>query len=460
MNLREKMFNEINEKSIFKQVQDYSFDYLDNVNNRSVYPKNEALKKLDNFSETFPFKGTNANEVLEFLNSNGSEATVAQQGGRYFGFVCGSTIPTSLAARVLSDFWDQNSAINVLSPIASKLEDVCENWLKELFGLPKNTVAGFLTGSSLAIFVGLAAGRYRIFKNNDWDINKDGFNGAPKIRIIAGRQTHGTVVKAISLLGFGTNNIEWVDNDDQGKLIVSELLKLDKNCIVVLQAGNVSSGSFDDFESICTKANEAGAWVHIDGAFGLWAAASKKLKYLTKGIEKANSFSVDGHKALNTPYDNGVVLCTDEDALTNALHNAGSYIVHSEHRDGMFYTPEMSRRARSIELWAALKYLGHEGIEELIDGFHQRANQLANSLKEEGFEILNDVVFNQVIVRYQSDESTNIIMKHIQESETCWLGGAKWDGKDIIRVSICSWLTTEEDIEKTIQVFIEAKNSL
>ncbi|NQY23075.1 MAG: aspartate aminotransferase family protein [Campylobacteraceae bacterium] len=456
MNIREKMTKEFKDKSIFKQVQDYSLSYLDEVGKRDVYPASEALQNLENFSEELPQKSMEAKDVLEFLNTNGAKATVDHLGGKYFGFVTGGVIPASLAARVLSDFWDQNSALYVMSPIASKLEEVCESWLKELFGLPKRTVAGFVSGSSIAIFCGLAAGRYRVFKNNDWDINKQGFQGAPKIRIVAGKQAHGTVIKAVSLLGFGTDNIEWVDHDSQGRLLVSKLPKLDKNTIVVLQAGNVCSGAFDDFESICTQAKEVGAWVHIDGAFGLWAAASKKLKYLTKGMEKANSFSVDGHKTLNTPYDNGIVLCDDEEALTHALHSSGSYIVHNENRDGMFYTPEMSKRARSIELWAAMKYLGRDGIEELINGFYERATELAYELEKESFEIVNDVVFNQIMIRYKSDDLTNKIMKYIQESGTCWLGGATWKGQNVIRISICSWVTTEEDVLVTAKIFKEA----
>ena len=456
MNIRAKMTKEFKDKSIFKQVQDYSLSYLDEVGKRDVYPTKEALQNLENFSEELPQKSMEAKDVLEFLNTNGSKATVDHLGGKYFGFVTGGVIPASLAARVLSDFWDQNSALYVMSPIASKLEEVCESWLKELFGLPKRTVAGFVSGSSIAIFCGLAAGRYRVFKNNDWDINKKGFQGAPKTRIVAGKQAHGTVIKAVTLLGFGTDNIEWVNHDSQGRLLLSELPKLDKNTIVVLQAGNVCSGAFDDFESICTQAKEVGAWVHIDGAFGLWAAASKKLKYLTKGIEKANSFSVDGHKTLNTPYDNGIVLCDDEEALTHALHSSGSYIVHNENRDGMFYTPEMSKRARSIELWAAMKYLGRDGIEELINGFYERATELAYELEKEGFEIVNDVVFNQIMIRYKSDNLTNKIMKYIQESGTCWLGGAIWNGQSVIRISICSWVTTQEDVLITAKTFKEA----
>jgi len=326
------------------------------------------------------------------------------------------------------------------------------------FWFSNSVVAGFVSGSSLAIFCGIAAGRYRIFKNLGWDINRQGFYGAPKIRIVAGRQAHGTVVKAIALLGFGIDSIEWVDTDHQGRILSSKLPVLDESTILILQAGNVCSGTFDDFDYICSKANSANSWVHIDGAFGLWARASQKLRHLTKGIEKANSFSLDCHKTLNIPYDNGIVLCNDKEALTHALHASGSYIVHSENRDGMFYTPEMSRRARGIELWAAMKYLGREGIDELVYGLHQRALQISKELMFEGFEILNDVVFNQVLVACESDELTNQTMKNIQNSGECWVGGANWNGKAVIRISVCSWATTKDDISRSVKAFVTARN--
>lgn len=456
--LREKMFHEMEQKDIFRQAQKYAFDYADNVLERNVYPMPDAIADLDKFLEELPESTGNAAEVLEQLNQYGSPASVAQTGGRYFGFVNGGVIPASLAARWLSDFWDQNTALYVISPIASKLEEVSESWLRELLGLPEKVVVGFVSGSSLAIFCGLAAARYRIFQNNNWDINTKGFCGAPKVRVVAGRQAHGTVVKAIALLGFGIDNIEWVETDTQGRIIPPGIPELNESTILILQAGNVSSGAFDSFDEVCEKANKANAWVHIDGAFGLWAAASSRLNHLTKGIEKANSFSVDGHKTLNTPYDSGIVLCNDKEALTHALHASGSYIVYSENRDGMLYTPEMSRRARVIELWAALKYLGKEGVDELVFGLHQRAVQIAQELKAENFQILNDVVFNQVIVACDSDIITGQTMQHIQKSGECWVGGATWDGKAVIRISVCSWATTEDDITRSVSAFVKARN--
>ncbi len=455
--LREKMLQEMEHKELFEQVQKYGFAYVDQVRERNVFPTDDAIADLAVFTESLPQASGDAAEILALLHRYGSPATVAQTGGRYFGFVDGGVIPAALAARLLSDYWDQNTALYDMSPLASRLEEICEMWLRELLGLPEKVVAGFVSGSSLAIFCGLAAARYRIFQNNHWNINKKGFRGAPAVRIVAGRQAHGTVSKALALLGFGLDNIAWVDTDREGRIIPEKIPELDEKTILVLQAGNVCSGSFDRFEELCTKANKAKTWVHIDGAFGLWAAASSTLRHLTRGIEIANSFSLDGHKTLNTPYDNGIVLCDDKDALTQALHASGSYISHSGNRDGMFYTPEMSKRARSVELWAALKYLGKEGVDELVSGLHHRALQFKDELKEAGFHILNDVVFNQVVVACDTDELTSQTMKHLQQSGECWAGGAVWAGKTVIRISVCSWVTTERDITRSVTAFVAAR---
>jgi len=456
--LQAKMFHEMEQKDIFKQAQQYAFDYADTVRERNVYPTAEAIATLDKYIEELPESTGNATELLDCLHYYGSPATVAQTGGRYFGFVNGGVLPVSLAVRWLSDFWDQNSALYVMSPLTAKIEEVCEIWLKELLGLPDNMVAGFVSGSSMAIFCALAAARYRIFQNNDWDINQKGFYGAPQIRIVTGHQTHGTVVKAIALLGLGIDNIEWVETDKQGRIRPTKIPPLDEHTILILQAGNVNTGAFDPFDEICDKANKAKAWVHIDGAFGLWAAASNKLNYLTTGIHKANSFSVDGHKTINTPYDNGIILCNDEEALSRALHASGSYIAYSNNRDGMLYTPEMSRRARAIELWATLKYLGKAGVAELLLGLHQRAVQIAQELKAEKFQILNEVVFNQVLVACDTDQITHQTLHHIQQSGECWVGGATWAGKAVIRISVCSWATTAEDITRSVRSFVTARD--
>lgn len=461
MTLRDKMHAEQNRKALFDQARDYAFDYTDKVGSRNVFPSPDAMANLEHFVEDMPSGNADPSDILQQLHRYGSPASVAQTGGRYFGFVNGGIIPVTLAVKWLTDFWDQNTALHLMSPITSKIESVCESWLKQLFGLPEDTVAGFVSGTSSAIFCGLAAARFRICENQSWDFNQRGLNGAPRIRVIAGDQAHGAVIKAVALLGLGLDNIEWVDSDDQGRILASKMPELDQSCIVLLQAGNVNSGSFDSFDEICDVANGAGAWVHIDGAFGLWAGGTVELKHLTKGMEKAQSWSVDGHKTLNTPYDSGILLCADKPALVQALQASGAYLNFSEQRDGMLYTPEMSRRARAIELWAALKYLGAEGVDELVVGLHKRAVQFAEELSAAGFSILNDVVFNQVVVSCDgSDELTQRLIDAIQQSGQCWVGGSLWQGKKVIRISVCSWVTSPEDVTLSVEAFITARAAI
>ena len=456
IDIRQQMFQELVDKNIFNQAKEYAFEYVDNALERNVFPTNEAIEGLENFNENLPDLPNNPLDIIKQLHKYGSPATVSQIGGRYFGFVNGSIVPTSLAAKLLSDFWDQNTGLYVMSPIVSKLESVVEGWLKEIFNLPEKTVAGFVSGTSMAILCGLAAARYRILKRLGWDINSKGLYDAPKIRIVAGKHAHSSVLKAISILGLGKDNIEWVNVDSQGRIIPEQIPALDETTILILQAGNVCTGSFDNFDAICDKALADNSWIHIDGAFGLWASGSENLKYLTNGIEKANSLSVDAHKTLNTPYDSGIVLCNDIEALVSALQATGSYIVYGEKRDGMLYTPEMSRRGRIVEIWATIKYLGKQGIDGLVYGLHQRAVQLADELKDSGFQVLNDVVFNQVIVMCDSDDITSKTLELIQESRECWCGSAQWNDRKVIRVSICSWATTSEDISRSVKAFLKA----
>ncbi len=458
--IQQKMFEAMQDKRAFDKAQTYAYEYLDHVFDRHVYPKNEALDVLNAFEEPLPEESSETVAVIDFLHQNGAPATVAQLGGRYFGFVNGSAVPAGLAAKNLATYWDQNTAMQVISPLASKLEVVVENWLRELLGVPDRTVAGFVSGTSTANFCGLAAARYRLIQRQGWDINEKGLFEAPLIRIVAGKQAHSTVLKAVSLLGFGKDNIEWVDVDEQGRVIPENVPELDGKTILIAQAGNVNSGAFDPLEDICKQANEAEAWVHIDGAFGLWTRASEQLRHLTNGMEGANSWALDGHKTLNTPYDSGIVLCEDKEALVSALHMSGSYIVVGDERDGMFYTPEMSRRARIIELWATMKYLGKKGMDEMILGLHERACQFADGLKNTaGFEVVNDIAFNQILVRCETDELTEKTLKSIQESRICWVGGSFWEERKVIRISVCSWATTTEDVDRSVTSFEKALKS-
>lgn len=455
--IREQMFLQITDKGLFESAKKYAYEYLDGVHGRRVFPTEAAIAALDVFEEPLPEKSQNPLEILRLLQTYGSPATVAHTGGRYFGFVCGSTTPVAVASKWLADMWDQCPALFVLSPIIAKIEAVCQNWLVDLFGLPQESVAGFVSGTSTATLCGLAAGRWTLLKRLNWDVNERGMRGAPKLRIVLGEQAHGTVFKQLALLGFGTNEVERVPIDGEGSIDIRHLPELDDHCLVIVQAGNVNSGGFDPIDEICERAIRAGAWVHIDGAFGLWAAGSKMKKYLTKGIEKADSWSVDAHKTLNVPYDCGIILCRNSEALGTALQLSGSYIQYSEKRDSMMYTPEMSRRSRAVELWATLKYLGKEGIEELVDGLCDRAVLFSEALSAEGFRILNKVIFNQVLVACASSQETEATLRNIQASEDCWCGGSIWNNEPVIRISVSSWATTTSDIERSVAAFVKAR---
>lgn len=456
-NTQVNMFSEMKDKALFEQVKSYAFAYADEAADRNIFPTKDALQGLSGFVEKLPDKGTEADKVLEMLHRLGSPATVNQIGGRYYGFVNGSSVPAGLAAKWLADFWDQNAALEVMSPLVSQLETVVEAWLRELLHLPERTVAGFVSGTTMAIFCALSAARYRILQRQGWDLKAKGMYGAPRIRIVAGKQTHSSVLRSIVSLGFGKDNIEWVEVDEQGRILPDEIPPLDDKTILLLQAGEVNSGAFDPFEEICTKAKESGAWIHVDGAFGLWAGAVDAFQDLTQGMALANSWSVDAHKTLNTPYDCGIVLCEDKEALISSLQASGAYLVYGEKRDGMLYTPSMSRRSRIIELWAVIKYLGKAGIEEMILGLHERSRQFAEELQAQGFQVLNEVVFNQVIVACDSDTLTEETLKNVQDLRECWCGGSQWFGRMVIRISVCSWATTAEDVSRSVASFVKAR---
>lgn len=299
--------------------------------------------------------------------------------------------------------------------------------------------------------------RNHMLKRLGWDVHKKGLFNAPKLRVVLGEQAHSTIFKGLSLIGFGSDDLEQVPVDNQGRIIFDKMPQLDDKTLVIIQAGNVNTGSFDPLGDICDKAQKVNAWVHVDGAFGLWAAGSRLTKHLINGIEKADSWSVDAHKTLNAPYDCGIVLCKHEQALVSALQNSGSYIQYGEDRDGMLYTPEMSRRARSVELWATLKFFGQQGIECLIDGLCEKAQLFAKLLKENEFTILNEVSFNQVLVCCENDALTSAVLENIQSDGICWCGGSTWDNKPVIRISVCSWATTREDVILSVEAFGKAR---
>ena len=455
--LQQSMLDIAKDSGLFELAKTQACEYMDGARDQPVYPTPAALAGLAGFAELMPEQPCEPASMLRQLHQLGSPATTVSTGGRYFGMVTGGVLPPVVAARWLADAWDQLGALFVTSPVVAKLEAVCQKWLIDLLGLPPGCVMGLVGGTSTATAVGLASARQELLRRQGWDVNANGLFGAPPIRVVIGAEAHGTVFKALALLGLGRERVELVPVDGQGRMIAEAMPALDDHTLVFTQAGNVNTGAFDPFEAILDRAAAAGAWVHVDGAFGLWAAASPRLRHLVRGMERADSWSVDAHKTLNAPYDCGIVLCRHPEATVAAMQNTGAYIVYGEKRDSMLYTPEMSRRGRGIELWATLKSLGRSGAAELVEGLCERARQAAEALQGAGFRILNEVAFNQVLVACATKEQTLATVQNLQASGECWCGTSVWQGETVIRLSVCSWATTPEDIERTVAAFIQAR---
>ncbi len=439
-------------------TKNISVEYLESLKNRRVYPNNETLSKLKMFSETLPEIPTSDEKVIEYLNKYGSPSAVASAGGRYFGFVIGGTLPAALSANWLAGTWDQNGGLNVTSPVNAAIEKITSDWLVEILPVAKEATAGFVTGVTMANFCGLAAARHNILKRLGWNVEADGLFNAPEIKVVIGEEAHGSLLKALNLVGFGYNRVIKVPVDNQGRMVADRLPELDDKTIVCLQAGNVNSGSFDPADKIIPIAKQKGAWVHVDGAFGLWAGVSEKYSHLTKGIEKADSWATDGHKWLNVPYDSGIVIVKDAEKLRAAMSMTGDYLDQSGERVPYQYTPELSRKARAIEIWAALKSLGRIGVVDLIERTCSHASRFAKEIKNAGYDILNDVVINQVLVSFGIDESTKKVVEEIQKDGTCWMGLTNWKGKTAMRISVSSRATTYDDVEKSLEAIIRIAN--
>ncbi len=444
------------EKLLLHRAEEYALEYMEFLEDRRVFPSPEQLDAMSDFDEPLPEDGTAASYVIDMLHRCGSTATAAQTGGRYFGFVSGGLLPAALSAQWLVDTWNQNSALYAMSPVASKLEQICEEWITDLFGLPEGTALGLVTGSSNALICALAAARNELLKRQGYDIKRKGLRNAPPVRVVMSAGVHSCVGSALSVLGIGSEEIETVPVDGMGRIIPAEIPPLDNTCLLILQAGNVNGGGFDPFDEICDMANKAGAWVHIDGAFGLWAACSEKQKYLTRGFEKADSWDCDAHKTLNAGYDCGLVMCRHREALTDALASNGDCITYGKDRDNMLYTTEMSRRARGVVLWAVLKTLGRKGAAGLIDQLCYNTSYFAEKVKAIGMQLVNPPCFNQFMVRGVDEEDTMRILKAVQASGECWCGGSMWEGAPVIRISVCSHATTKEDIDRSVEAFRKA----
>lgn len=424
--------------------------YIAGIRERSVVPAAGAVERLDALGGPLPSGPTDPASVLALLDDVGAPATVASTGGRYFGFVTGGTLPAALAANWLAGAWDQNAALRVMSPVAARLEEIVLDWIVELLSLPKGGGAGFVTGTTSANFTALAAARSALMARAGWDVEERGIFDAPPIRVVVGDEVHLSVLKALQMLGLGRSRVERVPTDDQGRMRADRLPVLDANTIVCIQAGNVNTGAFDPAEEICARAKHADAWVHVDGAFGLWAALSPEYAHLVDGVDAADSWAIDCHKWLNVPYDSGIAIVREPDHMRRAMTVSAAYIPTSNAREPWQYTPEASRRARGVELWAAIKSLGRSGLCEIVERNCRQARAFADGLRAAGFVVLNDVALNQVLVSFGSAEETNRVIAGVQADGTCWCGGTQWHGKTAMRISVSSWATTDADVERSL----------
>ena len=439
---------------LLRQAAEIARQYARGIGERRVAPAQADLDSLKKLHEPFPSAPSDPLQILRTLDDIGSPATVATTGGRYFGFVTGATVPASLAANWLAGAWDQNSALRVMSPIAAELEEVVLGWVCEVLGLPADCEGGLVTCATTANFTALVAARHALLARAGWNVADDGMFGAPPIDVVVGDEVHASILKALSLAGFGKKRMIRVPADDQGRIRADKLPPLNDRTIVCIQAGNVNSGSFDPAADICARARDQGAWVHVDGAFGLWAAASPKYRHLTNGFEQADSWATDAHKWPNVNYDSGIVLVKDGMALRSAMTMTAAYLDAGARREPMYHAPESSRRARGVELWAALKSLGREGLCSLIERTCRHAQQFAAGFRKAGFAVLNDVVINQVLVSFGSDDATQRVIRAVQEDGTCWCGGTVWQGKSAMRVSVSSWATTEADVDRSLEAIL------
>jgi glutamate/tyrosine decarboxylase-like PLP-dependent enzyme len=426
--------------------------YVAEVDDRSVAPAKKALEDLDRFDEPMPDSQGEPAATLAFLDEVGSPATVASTGGRYFGFVTGGTLPIALATSWLSAAWDQNAALPVMSPVAARLHDVASSWLVDLFGLPEGTAAAFVGGATMANATALAAARDQQLARTGWDVQADGLYGAPELAVVVGEQAHSTLFKALGLLGMGRDRVRRVPTDDQGRMI-SRLLPEDVTgpAVVCVQAGEVNTGAFDPFPEVIAWARERGAWVHVDGAFGLWALADPSRSHLVAGMAGADSWATDGHKWLNVTYDCGIVLVRRSEDLRRSYSSVAGYLPPDAGFEAMHHTPQASQRARQVEVWAALRTLGRRGVADLVDRSCRHAKAFAAGLEGSGLHVLNDVVLNQVLVRASTDEGTLALIEAIQDDGVCWCGPTQWKGRPAMRVSVSGWATTGEDVAASVR---------
>lgn len=430
--------------------------YLDGLATRSVAPDAAALAGLARLDVPLPDGPQDAAAVLRQLDEIGSPATAGMAGGRYFGFVIGGALPAALAANWLATTWDQNAALYGPTPGVAAFEQTALHWLLDLLGLPADAAGAFVTGATQANLCALAAARHAVLKRVDWDVEADGLFGAPPITIVVSAEAHPTLFKALGVLGLGRQRVVRVPCDDQGRMRADALPSLAGPTVVCLQAGNVNSGAFDPAAEIIARAHAAGAWVHVDGAFGLWAAASPTLRHLGRGLAQADSWATDAHKWLNVPYDSGVAFVRDGPALRAAMAVTAAYLpAHPTQRSPSDYTPELSRRARGVDIWAALSSLGRSGVEQLVERCCRHARRFAQGLQAAGYRVHNAVVLNQVVVSFGDAPTTRRVVAALQAEGTCWAGVTEWQGQVGMRISVSSWATTESDVESSLAAMLK-----
>jgi glutamate/tyrosine decarboxylase-like PLP-dependent enzyme len=449
----------VHERELYRQAADYAADFVETLQTRPIRAEADVDELTSSLGGPLPEGPTDPRAVIASLVENVEPGLCATPSGRFFGFVIGGAVPASVAADILTSAWDQNAGLYVAGPAAAVVEEVCRGWLIELLGLPPHVSVAFVTGAQMAHVTALAAARHHVLEKAGWDVPQQGLAGAPEIRVVVAAKRHVTVDRALRLLGIGASSLDLVPVDDQGRMQVEQLRFGDGPTIVCGQAGEVNTGAFDDLDAIADAAAGAGAWFHLDGAFGLWAAASPELRHLVRGAERADSWTVDCHKWLNVPYDSGLAFCAHPDAHRAAIAVTASYLVFGRderERDQMDWTPEFSRRARGFTVYAALRSLGRSGVAEMVERSCEHARLFARLLEEGGGTILNDVVLNQVLVRFGDGERTREVIRRVQEDGTCWLGGTEWQGEHAMRVSVSNWRTTREDVERSVDAILAA----
>jgi len=447
---------------LFGLAAAYAGQFHDSLDTRRVGAEASFDEIRAALGGPLPEEGSEDAAVLRDLIAAAEPGIVGSQTGRYFGFVFGSALPAAVAADWVATAWDQNGFSVVTSPAAAAAEAVAAEWIADLLGLPAGVSSGFVTGAQGANTTALAAARHQVLAAAGWDVERDGLAGAPPLRVVAGGERHVTIDRSLRLLGIGTSAVVVVPVDDQGRMdaaaVREELSGQKRPTIVCAQAGNVNTGAFDPVAELADACGEAGAWLHVDGAFGLWAAASPRLRGLVDGVDRADSWATDAHKWLNVPYDCGLVFCRHEEAHARSMAVAASYLQRADGRSPSDWVPESSRRARGFAVWAAVRSLGRDGVAVLVDRCCGHATAFAERLgAEHGVEILNDVVLNQVLVRFRDDdETTREVVRRVQADGTCWLGGTDWQGRAAMRISVSSFRTTDDDVERSAGAILEA----